>query len=65
MAVATVHEVDLEVLEAQLRPMGVETASDLDVDPDGLPVYCESSGGTARTQGGFCLNCGAHDHEYV
>ncbi|WP_226920763.1 hypothetical protein [Georgenia subflava] len=62
MAVATAHEVDLDA--PQLRGPDLVVATD-DVDPDGLLVFCEFSSGSARTQGGFCLHCGACDHEYV
>jgi hypothetical protein len=65
MAVATAHEVDLDVLDIGLAAVPAAAPDALDVDPDGLFVFCDSSGTTARTQGGFCLHCGACNHDYL
>lgn len=53
----------MAVATTMLDVDGVERRLDVDVDPDGIPVYCTTAEGWVTTRGGFCECCGARDHD--
>ena len=37
--------------------------AELEIDRDGIEVYCPDAGGWSRTRHFFCESCGATDHD--